>query len=218
MKLSKTTVIIIPAALFVAALSYYFWSERGSWSENTKTTGIYELDLRSAVGRDRQTGILDVKQWRMDIPQYYIKSSYGINAKPEFNSSINKKKPFGMNLEAWLDPKDLTIQPMSKNLTVRQSQRKQHIRILITDSGPIMPLIEKGNCLTQDQVNAHVLSKNYLNNCPEHMTLCPVNMHIEGWGVRLSIPKQYYDAPAPVCHATKVFLDEMTIRRDRKFQ
>ncbi len=49
----------------------------------------------------------------------------------------------------------------------------------------------------------------------EDMKYCPVTMSFDGWGVRISVPRELYISdPQPACAIVRKFIDAATIERE----
>ena len=182
--------------------------------------GIYPLDMRNSYQqRTPETNELEwiERQWRMDIPIEYIMGKRGRNGVSRYSKDRGRKNPYSISLSTQINLDTMELLP---NPYMRQAGHiDTRIDIYLSNGRPRPKLRSKNDsgplCLTLGEVKDITnVPRPAAGDCSPTKKLCNVFTYLDGWSVRMSVSRNFYETPQPFCNAARDFLDGMTINRD----
>jgi hypothetical protein len=168
----------------------------------------YELLFRTEAS-SKQDENSATKEWKLDIPRAYLIDLIGRNG------AGGPQDSFFVFLEAVFDPRTNDFLPIAQ--ADRSKLMDFAIGLNLANDNARRQLLQTNTCLRADDFSSYMKKfglEERNRACGTNFQRCGVYMHVNGWSVRLSVPRLLYTNPQPICDAVKNFLDEYTVKRD----
>lgn len=149
-------------------------------------------------------------RWNLSIPAEYIYKTSGENGAVSYTEGGRMQT---IQLFVLADVEAMEFRPLER---IASGQGDGFMSLRISNSNTSKKFVEEPRCLNSEQYENLVTTRSVKKavHCSEPTKYCTFTMHLEGWVVRASYAREYYNNPAPVCAAAKKFLDNMTVHRD----
>jgi hypothetical protein len=168
----------------------------------------YELVFRTDWSPSEH-GKVPRREWALNIPRAFLTDLIGSNG------NTGPDAGFYALLEAVFDPDTKEFLPIAQ--ADRSKMKDFAIGFNLGNDNAMPQLLQTNACLREDDFRSFMktFGQDERNRaCGTHFQRCGVLMHVDGWGLRLSVPRLLYGNPQPVCDAVKNFLGKYTVKRD----